>query len=115
MLSVRLSFLLIVLVTLSFISNGCNDETDSDLLTTVRGTVTDSVTGLPLANAEIYLDDTTTIESWYITDSTGRYGVASFGYARWTVFCLVEGYQTKSRYVRSEHNVDGVDFEMAPE
>ncbi|MDX9858344.1 MAG: carboxypeptidase-like regulatory domain-containing protein [candidate division Zixibacteria bacterium] len=109
----KLSCLLLIGIVVA-LDCGCQEQ-NRDYSTTVRGTVTDSISGLPLTGAEIYLNDTTPDEPWYVTDSTGAYSVWSWGVAEWTVYCLVEGYQTKSRYVRSEHNVEGVDFEMAPE
>ncbi|MDX9856454.1 MAG: carboxypeptidase-like regulatory domain-containing protein [candidate division Zixibacteria bacterium] len=84
-----------------------------DSVSTVRGTVTDSLTGVPLAGAEIFLRDTLMGELMYVTDSTGDYDVGSFGVAQWTIYCRADGYRTKSRYVQGEGTIENVDFEMA--
>ncbi len=103
--------LLFVVAALA-LCGSCQKES-IDPVSTVRGTVTDSLTGVPLAGAEIFLRDTSMGQLMYVTDSTGDYEVGGFGVAQWTIYCRAEGYRTKSRYVQGEGTIENVDFGMA--
>lgn len=96
---------------LATLSGGCESD-GGDFWTAVNGTVTDSVSGVPLIGAEIFVDDTLSNQPWSVTDSTGRYEVSDLGYANWTIYCRAEGYATKNRHVRGTGTIKGIDFEM---
>ncbi|MBD3403403.1 hypothetical protein GF420_10945 [candidate division GN15 bacterium] len=106
--------LLLVSVVVCAIGCGTVEHTD-DTVTSVRGTVTDSVSGIPIVGAALYIDDTTQVSAGDLTDSSGSYHVYSWGDADWTIYCLKDDFSTKSRHVTGSDEITGVNFQLVPE
>lgn len=104
---------LVLLAVLISMGLGCSGvEETGDRGVAVKGIVTDSTTSVPIEGAEIFVDDTLLAVPRYVTDSSGRYVISGLGYADWTIYCRANGYTTKSRHVRGEGSIEGIDFEM---
>ena len=89
----------------------------SDPVTSIRGVVTDSVTGEPFDSAVINLRDTVSTNPSY-ADSLGRYAAGSLGYGPRRVFCRKVGYRSQSIVVISSEEratITGVNFQLSPE
>jgi len=105
----------LMLMVTAAISMNC-DLRKSDPITSIRGRVTDSVTGEPVDSAIINLMDTTTVPVF--SDSLGEYYALRMGLGLNLVFCRKEGYQSQSRVVSSSEDhatVTGVDFRLSPQ
>jgi hypothetical protein len=90
------------------------DPITGDWATLVKGVVTDSVTGVPLAGAKITVSDTLGYTPT-VSDSVGKYEFADWG-GHFLIYCQREGYATKSRVVQAQKRsstVSGVNFELA--
>ena len=87
-----LTLLALVIVT------SCERGTVGHPLTYVEGTVTDSLSGLPLDSVAVYWQDTLvdTITGWpRYTDSAGHFEVDFFGYRQGVFYFLKSGYKTQ--------------------
>lgn len=95
---------------------GCGIGDQSDPVTTIRGIVTDSVTGEPIDSAVIQIGDTLRSLEFY-TDSSGTYGVfAGIGYGTYRLTCRKDGYDTKQQVVRSYKGhtvITSADFRLS--
>lgn len=100
------------------ISLGCGFGSQGDPATSIRGVVTDSVTGEPIDSALLQIGDTLSQYRFY-SDTLGRYGIfAGLGYGTYHVFCHKEGYHMETRVVRSWKDntmITGVNFQLSPE
>lgn len=114
----RTKFLWIVIPLLAItvvVSLSCGFGNHVDVVTTIRGVVTDSVTGEPIDSAIIQMRDTASANQHY-TDSLGEYAYITFGYGQHRLFCRKEGYQSQSRIVTSSKGhavVSGVNFQLS--
>ncbi len=104
-----------VLLAFSVLSLFIGCITDSgEFGSSFSGTVTDSVTGLPIESALVWPEDTTSGQP-IATDSTGRYAWADFGYGPTVVFVRKAGYVTAIRtFPKWRGDKKGVDFRLAP-
>lgn len=76
-----------------------------------EGSVTDSISGVPLDSASIsYSDPPPTIAPYY-SDSTGHYRGAALA-GRITIFVHKSGYVTQSRQLHLDRNLTGVNFRL---
>ena len=75
----------------------CEDRIMGDWASTVRGTVVDSASGIPLVAAMITVEDTTGYTP-VLTDSLGNFDLTELG-GGWDIICRKEGYLTQSRNV----------------
>lgn len=93
------------------------DLNKGDPVTSIRGVVTDSVTGEPIDSAVLQIGDTLSQYRFY-SDTLGSYGIfAGLGYGTYHVFCRKEGYHMETRVVRSWKDntmITGIDFRLAP-
>ena len=109
---IKLTLLLLLVCVLFFGSCGMEDPA-----ITISGTVTDSMSGLPIDSAIIHDSDTISSAAFY-SDSLGKYTLGGMGYRNFRVFCRKTGYQTKVRTVRSSKDhltFRGVDFRLVPQ
>jgi hypothetical protein len=99
------------------VSLSCGLIDQGDPATSIRGVVTDSVTGEPIDSALLQIADTLNTLPVY-SDSLGRYTIAHMGYGTYRVFCRKEGYHMETRVVRSWKDntmITGVNFQLSPE
>jgi len=89
-----------------------NGGTDAELCE-ISGTVTDSATGLPLANAVINLLTPETIET---TDEDGVYVIEELEAGTYTVSCHLDGYEVPAAITVTAVSGDSlvVDFALVP-
>jgi hypothetical protein len=107
----------VILIALGTFLSGfaCLDRFSGDWGTTVKGVVTDSVTGVPLVGAKITVSDTLGY-SPTVSDSAGKFVFGDFG-GKFLVYCQMSGYNTKSRAISTQKRnstIDNVNFELAP-
>jgi len=85
-------------------------------LTYVEGTVTDSLSGLPLDSVRVFWQDTLadTITGWpKYTDSAGHFEVDFFGYRQGVFYFLKQGYKSKQISIHaSETRYQFTDVEI---
>jgi len=107
--------LLLILLTSFIAGSGCRhkDIPTGDFAQTVFGTVTDSVSGLPIDSARVTFSDTNLTVAFH-SDSTGFYQFATFGVYNLLIFVQKSGYQTASRTITSGFDSVEVNFLLAP-
>jgi len=88
-------------------------KTESVLLCEISGMVTDSATGLPLANAVVNLLSPETIET---TDDDGVYVIEELEAGEYTVSCHLDGYEVPAAITVTAAAGDSlvVDFALVP-
>jgi hypothetical protein len=104
------ALLLLGLVTLTscFLDSG-------DFGSSLSGTVTDSITGLPIESALVYWEDTLHTTPFF-TDSAGIYHSLDFGYGPTVVFVCKTAYHTGVRYLpKWRGDKKSVDFRLVPD
>lgn len=104
-----------LLLLMGFAAYLACDETLGDPETVICGLVTDSITGLPIDSAMIVLNDTTRPLTATYTDTLGAYITGQFGWGRFVVYCLKEGYQTEWTTIQSSADksvFDSVNFQL---
>lgn len=80
----------------------------------VTGTISDSLTKLPIAEAWLAVTDSSE-EFRFYADSSGNYRWVSFGHINVTLFVGKDGYNSKSRFFRSVGGeMNGINFELSP-
>ena len=111
----------IIAVTFAFclilLAAGCVEDRPTDgYVPQVSGTVTDSLTGLPIDGAAVRWPDTTgTLPDPRLTDSAGRYRIPLYGMST-TVYVQKVGYYTKwKEVVNVMADVGNCDFQLVPE
>lgn len=109
--------LLVVLVgAMTYVSCRDADEiADGNMI--ITGTVTDSVTGMPIDSALVDLDDTSHAVVAVYTDMLGEYQIDLLASASHVVYCRKNGYRTKWIVVPKPAGVPfvkDVDFQLTP-
>ena len=100
----------LTIISLSIWALSCDDAgTDGDTAGTYSGTVTDSVTGLPIDSAMISLRDTSGVSVY--TDSTGAFESVALG-DNVRIFARKDGYETRYKDVTLGENSQGLVFEL---
>ncbi len=83
----------------------------ADWVSTVKGTVTDSITGAPLDSAEVFYSD-----SYFVyADSLGEYQISDLGNPPPQVGCRRDGYITKTislDIVTGKRLYDSTNFQL---
>ncbi len=75
--------------------------TNPEIYTPVSGTVTDSVTALPIADARVFFQDTIAYTHPAISDSLGEWRHSFLGGGPAVYYCMKDGYSTKSLIVQT--------------
>jgi hypothetical protein len=104
--------ILIIGVCLSLI--GCESRKVVEYVGFVEGTVTDSLTRLPIDSAWISGTSDTSYTPITYTDSSGHYKIAEFPGRYRFIFCGKDGYVTKKsrEYKTHKNKTTRVDFEL---
>ena len=106
------AFILLFLVCL-FIMTCSNPAVE--VIHSVKGTVTDSLSGAPIPDAWIKLNDTLNAVE-YFSDNSGFYVWSHLGgIANGTLYVGKNGYYTKSKYIPDlQVDITGIDFQLVP-
>ena len=113
-------FVLLVGLCLVWILLSCGEDdiTLGHKAYKVSGTVSDSITGLPIDSAKItpndtFYDTSDVVEPWW-TDSAGLYAIPTER-STITIFVRKEGYYTKFQCLENvRSDTSGVDFQLVP-
>ena len=86
-----------------------------EIVHSVKGTVTDSLSGAPIPNAWIKLNDTLNAVE-YFSDNSGFYVWSHLdGITNGTLYVGKNGYYTKSKYIPNlQVDITGIDFQLFP-
>lgn len=104
---------LLLYAVLGLFAVSCNNDVGEGHAL-VTGTISDSLTKLPIAEAWLAVTDSSE-EFRFYADSSGNFRWVSFGHVNVTLFVGREGYLSKSRFFSSVGGeMPNVNFELAP-